>query len=273
MRSYLFTFLSIWLMPLCGQAQDKLSCADLKQGIFHYYRDGSSVHVYCLRKNDLEYVNENANTDTTVWQINWTGPCSYTEKYLSGSHTMDAKTAAFLNKHLLAYNIINITDDYYVAREHLNKVTGLYMETDTMWFHERQNVTDNELFKQLPLGDLLRAPISDTSQYAIVYVYRPGKIFDCLVDYPIYFDNRLMCIVRNRSGYIFKIRKEGKFTIDSRLYKDIGAAPLDVQFGKTYYVRSTLHWGLSNAVKDYKLKMTPVDAITGKTEFEAVKLR
>src|SRR6266700_1277202 len=122
------------LLSLTAGAQDNSSCAGVHNGIFHYYPKNSLVHLYCLRQGDLQYENEDSNTDTTVWRINWTSDCTYTEQYISGSHTLTDKTRTFLSKHLLAYKIVSVTDDYYVAKEYLNKVSGLYMETDTLWF-------------------------------------------------------------------------------------------------------------------------------------------
>lgn len=260
-------------LPTLLFAQSDSSCAGLHQGIFHYYPRHSSVHLYVRRDGDLQYENDDSNTDTTVWQIQWTGDCSYTEKYLSGSHTLTKKQERMLNGHVLAYKIVAITEDYFVVREYQDKISLMrYMETDTLWFHERLPSAGTQTFKRISRGDLLKSNFSDSSSYALVYLYRPGKLTNSLGSYPIYVNDSLLCIAYNRSGYIFKVRREGNYTLESRLYKDHSAVQLDIHFGKVYYVKSMVHWGITSRLYNFRLEMATSDPRTGATEFADVKL-
>ena len=92
-------------------------------------------------------------------------------------------------------------------------------------------------------------------------------------NYIVYFDDNLMCVAKNNSGYIFKILKEGVFEVKSKLLKDEAAVKVDVKFGKTYYVKSSIKWGITSRLYNFKLEMTNVPPAVGITEFEEVDLQ
>ena len=81
-----------------------------------------------------------------------------------------------------------------------------------------------------------------------------------------------MCC-KNKSGYIFKILKEGQFNLKSKLYKDESSVKVDVKFGKTYYIKSMVHCGMFKGLKNYKLEMAMINPAEGKTEFGEVNLQ
>ena len=251
-------------------AHAQLSCADLHNGTFHYYPKKSSAHIYCQRQGDLQYENDDSNTDTTVWQVQWTGDCTYTEKYISGSHTITRKRLAFMNKHVLGYRVIRVTDDYYVAKEYLDNKSLIYIETDTIWFHERLTFANNGLFEHYSNAAAAKSIFRDTSQYAILYVYRPAKVSNSLGSYPVYLDSSLLCIAQNNSVSMFKVLKEGKFILSSRLYKDVSNLPLDIHFGHIYYVKSMVHWAITSRLYNFKLENVLVDPQTDKSAREEI---
>jgi hypothetical protein len=143
-----------------------------------------------------------------------------------------------------------------------------------MWLTEKTTIVNNTLYKQIPDAAVLKKQhFSDTSNYAVVYVYRPGKITNSLGNYLIYLDDNLICDAKNKTGFIFKIFKEGQFTLSSKLYKDESGVKLDVKFGKAYYVKSMIHWGISSRLYNFKLEMAVVDPISGTEEFEKVNIQ
>jgi hypothetical protein len=79
--------------------------------------------------------------------------------------------------------------------------------------------------------------------------------------------------MQNKSGYIFVILKEGKFKMNSSLYKDESGTELDIKFGHVYYVKSMIHWGISSRLYNFKLEMVQMDPKEGKTEFADVNLQ
>jgi hypothetical protein len=143
-----------------------------------------------------------------------------------------------------------------------------------MWLTEKTVITNNELFRQIPDNSTLKKEhFSDTSRYAVLYVYRPGKLTNSLSNYLIYFNDNIMCVGKNNTGYIFKIMKEGRFELKSKLYKDESFINVDIKFGKIYYVKSMVNWGLFKGLKNFKLEMANVSAEEGKNEFNSLKFQ
>lgn len=129
---------------------------------------------------------------------------------------------------------------------------------------------NNKIYKQVSLRE---ARITDTSDYALLYIYRPGKITNSLSHYSIFFNDNIMCLAKNNSGYIFKIFKEGKFELKSRLLKDESVINIEVKKGKTYYVKSMIHWGIKSRFYNFKLAIAEENKEVGKVEFQDVRLQ
>ena len=86
----------------------------------------------------------------------------------------------------------------------------------------------------------------DTSQYAIIYIYRPKKVIGFAAVYQIYLDNILAGTMKNNTGYIFKVLREGKSEIQSRAPNAKASLRVEIKFGQKYYVRSTVYPSLKN---------------------------
>ncbi|WP_169337665.1 hypothetical protein [Segetibacter koreensis] len=157
------------------------------------------MHEYNLEKRD-----------STLWKIDWSNDCTYSLKYISGNTHMEPEMESFLKKHKMVYQIINVTNDYYVYNGYIDKISRDFIQSDTMWLHEKTSITNNLLFQSIANGQTLRkAHFGDTSKYAVVYVYRTGKVTNSMGEYFLYFDNEPMCVMKNKSGYMFKLFKEG----------------------------------------------------------------
>ncbi len=52
-----------------------------------------------------------------------------------------------------------------------------------------------------------------------------------------------------------------------------GTIDVDVKFGRIYYVKSMIHWGVSSRLYNFKLDMAVVDGVQGKQEFADVNLQ
>jgi hypothetical protein len=262
-------------LPPAVHAQDKsLTCSDLKNGIFHFYPKNSMESYLDVRDGNILRESVVSTGDTTLWEIKWLNDCTYSLKYLSGNYKMNEDALSFLKKHRLVYEIATITNDYYLFKGYVDKPSDIPIQTDTMWLAEKIVTGSNELFKPVANSAVLKKNhFSDSSGYAVLYLYRPGKLTNSLGNYIVYFDNNLLCVARNKSGYIFKILKEGKFKAESRLYKDKSSVDLDVKFGHVYYIKSMIHWGIYSRLYNFKLDMAIVDTATGKAEFEDVNLQ
>lgn len=250
-----------------GQSK-KVTCADIKTGAFHLYPKNSADHFIDVREG--EYVRETKmNTgDTSLYKINWLSDCTYSLQYISGSEKMPDETAKFFKKHKLVYEMFAVTNNYYVYKGYIDKVSNLPISTDTVWFKEKATVVNNTTYIQVTLAE---AKIKDTSKYALLYIYRPGKITNSLADFFIYFNDNLMCVASNNSGYIFKLFKEGKYQVKSRLLKDESTIDIDVKNGQTYYIKSMIHWGFKSRGYNFKLEMAAVPKDVGRSAFLDVK--
>lgn len=227
-----------------------------------------------MRDNKFLHETNINNGDTALWEIKWTGECTYSAKYISGNAKMTDEEHTLLQKHKFVYEILNVTGQYYIFKGYIDKISNIPIQTDTMWLNEKANIPNNELFKQLPNSLVLkRNHFSDTSKYAVIYIYRPGKFSNSQQNCLIYFDDNIMCVAKNRSGYIFKILKEGQFEIKSKFEKDESSVKLDVKFGNVYYVKSMIHWGIYSLNRNYKLEMAIVKPEDGKIEFQDVDLQ
>ena len=268
-------FFCFLFFPFIISAQAKTpTCADLKDGIFHYYPKNSSDHDLNIREGEFLHETNSKSGDTILWQVKWIDECIYSLKYISGNRSMPEENLKFIKKHKLVYEIGRTTKEYYPFKGYVDKVSDIPIQTDTMWLTEKANRVSNELFKPVANSySLKKAKFSDTSNYAVLYLYRPKKFTNSLGNYFVYFDDNLMCVAKNNSGFIFKILKEGVFEVRSKLFKDESAVKLDVKFGKTYYVKSSIKLGITSRLYNFKLEMANVPPADGIPEFEEVDIQ
>lgn len=269
----LMILISVIIHPYNSYSQS-LSCKDLKEGIFYSYPKNTDSKYLYERTGDYQKETDLKKGDTTLWKVKWKNDCTYSIEYISGNNKTNEEAFELLKKkkHKLLFEIKRITDDYYTYASYLDKTSNLPLELDTLWLHEKINPVSNMLFEVVTKESDLRKPrFSDTAKYALLYVYRPGKITNSLAGFPLYFDNNIMCIMKNKSGYIFKILKEGTFEIGSKLMDNSSVTKLDIEFGKRYYVKSIINWGL-HATRNFNLEMKVMPDDTGAEEFDKVEL-
>lgn len=255
-------------------SQPPQTCMDIKTGIFYYYP--KTTNDYYIEQRDENYLNEKngATGDSTIWQLEWKGDCEYTLKYVSGNTKMPDAMLKFYGKHKLVCDIKKVTGDYYIFTSYADKNTNQPLLTDTIWYNQKVTIPNNRLLERVNSPtDLKKEHFSDTSQYAVLYIYRPGKFTNSLGSYLVYFDESIMCLAKNKNGYIFKVLKEGTHEIKSRLFKDESSVKLDVKFGNIYYVKSMIHWTISKRLYNFKLDMQVMKPADGQTEFTEVNLQ
>jgi len=267
-------FFALLLLPFASYTQDKpIGCKDLKNGIFHSYPKNTADHYICRREDNRQYESNAITGDSVVWEIKWLDDCTYSLKYLSGNTKFSDEEHTMLKKHKLVFQLQSVKEDYYVFTGHLDKTSNPSFNKDTIWLAEKINPVSNELVKFVPNPNTLKKEkFSDTSRYAVLYLYRSGKVTNSLSNCLVYFNDDLLCIAKNNSGYVFKILKEGTYSVKSKFDKDEASTQLDIKFGKTYYVKSMVHWGIFKGLKNYKLEIAVIDRQQGKIEFEEVIL-
>ncbi|MEI9934262.1 MAG: hypothetical protein WDM71_05295 [Ferruginibacter sp.] len=215
-------------------------CTDFKEGIFYAYQKNSSSQYSIERQGNTEKETDLKTQDSSLWKISWKSDCSYTLEYISGKITDDQ--AKFLKKHKLAFLIQTVEKDYYIYSAYVDKISGVLLGYDTLWIHPKSNYSGSLRYAVVE-GDPDSLQIYDTSHYALVYIYRPWKIDDWLINFAVSFDGDLACGLKNSSAYIFAFFKEGPLTISSKTIgeKRHSDLHLNLKFGNKYFVKATPH--------------------------------
>lgn len=268
---FLLLFFVLFMFSGMTFAQDSTRCDKLETGIFYSYPKNTGDKFVTYRDKGIAKEFNLVSKDSTYWKVDWKDKCSYTVQYVSGSAKQKPDVAEFVKKHVFFYTINAVTDEYYVYSGYVDKAKGIFLGTDTMWLHERVHVTPNRMFEQFASRQALKkARFSDTSQYALVYLYRPGKFANSLVEgHVVSFDNQPMAVMPNKVGFMFKVFQSGNHTITSRLGKDESSTQLNVELGKTYYVKAAINW-VFHGVKNYQLEVKIMEPTEGKYEFAEV---
>jgi len=271
-----FIACSLIITPRKAFSQDNpVTCADIKTGIFYFYPKNASNAFTERRDADYVYEKNTANGDSTAWRLTWKNDCEYVTEYAGGNAQLDDVQKKFLKQHKLVFHINTVTNEYYTFTGYVDKSSNQPITNDTIWFSPKVNLVNNKLFTKVNDPAILkRDHFGDMSKYAVLYIYRPGKFTNSLGSHLVYFDENIMCLAKNKSGYIFKIFKEGVFDVTSRALKDASTVKLDVKFGNVYYVKSMVHWRvMAKHMYNFELEnkvMTPEEGIT---EFAGVNLQ
>lgn len=249
------------------------SCSDLHSGIFYFNPKKTIDRFVEIMDEKYEHERNVITGDTALWSVRWNGKCGFTSSYISGNTIHNRKTQEFLKSHDLYYKIENITADYFLFSGYVDDAGGKLIQQDTMWISEKIVIGGNGLFEKLnDTGQIQRSKYGDTSQYALLYIFRPKKFTNSLSNFSVYLDNNAFCIAKNNTGYVYKILKEGTFTLRSGLFKDTASLPVNIRFGKRYYIRSGIDWGMYRHLYNFKLDLAELSADEGSSEFEKVRL-
>ena len=258
------------IISFTAHSQIPEDCAALKSGVFYSYPKNTADRFVSYRDNGIAKEYDLIKGDSSIWKVDWKSNCSYSLKFVSGSAKQKPEVAEFLKKHIFFYTIQSITSDYYVFNGYIDKPKGDLLHSDTMWLHEKINFTPNRMFEPIANMQLKKAHFSDTSSYAIVYLYRPGKLTNSVGEgFVVSLDDLPMAVMKNKSGFIFKIFQPGNHVFASRLGKDESKAILNIELGKRYYIKAAINWGFYS-FRNYKLEMKVMEPAEGKIEFEDV---
>jgi len=235
----------------CNAALAQSECTSLKSGTFYSYPKNTLEQWKSERTGEYQKETNLVTGDTSLWKVSWQKGCNYTLKYVSGGKDLKKEELAFVKQHVLVFTVNSETEDYYVFSEYVDKVSKTPFLADTMWKREKARVTDNRLFSEIKPQDLRKLRFKDTSQYALVYVYRPGKLVCSIISYILYCNDIPMSAMKSKSAYVFKVYKEGpvKFWAENKngikSYID-----LSIQFGKKYYLNCDINWSADRCIPD-----------------------
>ncbi|SDD41630.1 hypothetical protein [Niabella drilacis] len=112
---------------------------------------------------------------------------------------------------------------------------------------------------------------SDSTQYALVYIYRPRKFSGSAVKANIYMSNdevsrQSIGKVKSGSDLMLKLYAEGKTSFVAEGAPKKGAM-INVKFGREYYMRIITQ----NVMGVVRVKLEFVDEETGRREYEEQK--
>jgi len=105
------------------------------------------------------------------------------------------------------------------------------------------------------------------ADYALLHIYRNSGI-GALLNYDLHLGDTTLCRVKNRWKKTIKIRKDGYNTLwaKTEAKKEL---PIKIELGREYYVRCAVTMGALVGHPSLEL----VDNVSGKAEFNAVKIR
>ncbi|HET9279617.1 MAG TPA: hypothetical protein VFN95_15585, partial [Flavitalea sp.] len=202
----------------------------------------SSDQYKIVRSKDKQVEYNLKSGDSTVYGIKWDKDCQYSLTRISSSEKKLQAQEDVLNKPRLAYEILSVTRNYYVYNSYLDKVLPgniehRQMSTDTAWLKPPKTPTNHEIFKVANENPgVLKRNFKDTSQYAVIYMYRPHRSPASQDDYYVYFGEDFMFWALNKSKAAFKILKEGPARIHAKSGEVESTVIIDIQFGKKYYL-------------------------------------
>ena len=103
--------------------------------------------------------------------------------------------------------------------------------------------------------------------YALLHIYRKGRIGGSAINYDLHMDNQVICRVKNKWYESIKIDKEGEITLWAKT-EARNELPIIVEFGKEYYIRCGLDFGVVVGrpyleLVDEEIGMSEIESIQG----------
>lgn len=266
-------FLIILVSPLFIFSQENNpNCSQIKELTFYAY-PRNSTDQYKIIRSGTRQIEYNLKTgDSTEHKIKWDKNCQYTLTFVSSSEKRSAAELEAAKKYKLAYDILSVTPTYYVYNIYLDKIVNSrtdcwQVSTDTVWLKPIASPSNRPLFAALRgKTSYLKKHFNDTSSYAIIYLYRPDKIWGLMASYYVYCGQDFIYPAMNRSKIAYKIYKEGPTRIFAKLNKVEASVPLDIKFGKKYYIECLLDNSPPKTTAVLKLR----EEAKGQVDFESL---
>jgi len=243
------------LGPLTGVAQ-ALNCSDLKNGVFIFFsRSDGSRSVY-TRNGEVQKEFNPASRQTVMWDVEWVSDCAYYLKYNSGMEDQPKQTQDLLKKHRFLYQILEVTNDYYIFQSTLDKASNPVILKDTLWVKQlsdvKRKVTTNPRIDSL-LALRKAAFDSVVSKSAFLYVFRPGKFVMGGESFTIFLNDEPICEMSNKASYIVRLAKEGETTLVAKVGRQETSITFDIKAGNKYFLRCELPWSLAPKPRLFKV--------------------
>jgi len=236
-------------MVTIGQDKVMLTCADVRNGTFYYFNPRTGESETFIRKGVLQRENISKQRETVLWDVEWLNDCVYTLKYESGAENHPAAEQKFLSKHIVVTEILKVNEDYMTFRTAFDKVTNPTVLSDTLWIKQRQAARGQPVTN--PNADSLLANRKRTADsldktYATLYVFRPGKALNSLMNYDLVINGVPAFVISNGCREILKLHRAGAYRITAKVYGPEQVVTLDVKPGESYYLQCMITWGIAS---------------------------
>jgi hypothetical protein len=127
----------------------------------------------------------------------------------------------------------------------------------------------DEIIEQMA-SRTIQNPINDDqpeSEYALLHVFRQNtNIIGGIINYDLHLGEEVICRVSNNWNETIKITKEGLNILWAKTERKV-ELPIDIQFGKEYYVRCSIIRGIFIG----RPKLELIDNQEGIVEFQAIQ--
>ncbi len=234
----------LFAIPFQLFSQDKDECNKIKDGTFYYYPKNTIDQYILIRDGAKEMDVEIGKKDTSTWKISWSN-CVYEEKFVNSNRVLKPEEKQLYKDHKMACKITSVSSSYYTFEMYFDNTKGIALLKDTVWFAAKAKPNNSVLFSLLDNESLLsKEHFSDTSKYAVLYVYRPKKIGQMLINYPVYLDNNLMYVAENNTSGIYKVYREGLINFEAINEVNKSNTSIELKFGKKYYLKCDIHMGI-----------------------------
>lgn len=246
----IFLVISLVLAQFAVKAQEvRESCPEIKDGTFYSYPANSNDQWKSERAGDVQKEINLVTGDTLFFKVNWEKNCSYTLKYQSGGKKLKREELEVLKQYAFVFTVSAATPDYYVSASYLESAKNYPVAFDTMWRQPRPVAANRVIFTNLNPAEQRKAKLKDTSQFALLYVYRPSKFMCSAVGFPLYANDILMAGFPPKGGaYVFKLWRQGRLRLQGQHRQAKDYVDIDVRFGQKYFVRVDTKWSLARCI-------------------------
>ena len=128
------------------------------------------------------------------------------------------------------------------------KLLNPTVSTDTLWIKQRGDVK-NRTVQNPGIDSILAvkkaAHDSATSNSAVIYVFRAGKLLNSKMSYDLFMNDVALCEMGNKSAYIVRVFKEGMVTFHAKMDNQEASLTAGIEYGKKYYLQCDISWGSS----------------------------
>jgi Protein of unknown function (DUF2846) len=245
-KGQILRLLLFMIFPLTVSSQT-LSCHDIKNGVFIYFSKNDGSKSTYTRTGEVQKEFNGATRETVLWDVEWINDCSYYLKYNSGAEDKSKQELDILKKHKFLFNIVSVSEDYYVFESYVDKSSNPLLFKDTLWIKQRRDAK-NKVISNPRIDSLLaqKKVVFDSSlnKSATLYIFRPGKFVESLETCTIYYNDTAICVMTNKAAYVVRLLKEGPAKFTARIGKKEMEVMLDIQYGKKYFLRCEIKWAV-----------------------------